>query len=84
MSTNIIFIPINIAVVTISDTRMLNNDKSGDVLEQRVLKSNHRIISRDIVKDNFDEIYELFSSLINNENGILNVKLILLEWYYTN
>ena len=67
MSTHTNFIPINIAIVTISDTRNLDNDKSGDILEDRVLKSNHRIISRDIVKDNFEEIYELFSNLINNE-----------------
>ena len=67
MSTHNNFIPINIAIVTISDTRNLDNDKSGDILEDRVIKSNHRIISRDIVKDNFEEIYELFSNLINNE-----------------
>ncbi len=67
MSININFIPINIAIVTISDTRVLDNDKSGDVLEERVLKSKHRIISRNIVQDNFDEIYKLFSNLINNE-----------------
>ena len=67
MSTHNNFIPINIAIVTISDTRILDNDKSGDVLEDRVLKSNHKIISRDIVKDNFEEIYELVSNLINNE-----------------
>ena len=33
MSTHNNFIPINIAIVTISDTRILDNDKSGDVLE---------------------------------------------------
>ena len=33
MSTHINFIPINIAIVTISDTRIFDNDKSGDVLE---------------------------------------------------
>ncbi len=67
MSTHINFIPINIAIVTISDSRTLENDKSGDVLEERVFKSNHTIISRDIVKDDFDDIYKLFSNLINNE-----------------
>ena len=66
MSIHIDFIPINIAIVTISDTRILENDKSGDILEDRVLKSNHKIVSRNIVKDNFDEIYKLFSNLINN------------------
>ena len=67
MSTHINFIPINIAVVTISDTRILDNDKSGDVLEKRVLESNHRIISREIVKDDFDKISQLFQNLINNK-----------------
>ena len=67
MSTHINFIPINIAVVTISDTRVLDNDKSGDVLEKRVLESNHKIISREIVKDDFDKISQLFQNLINNK-----------------
>ena len=67
MPTHINFIPINIGIVTISDTRILDNDKSGDVLEERVLKSNHKIISRDIVKDDFDKIHKLFLNLINNK-----------------
>lgn len=67
MSTHINFMPINIAVVTISDTRVLDNDKSGDVLEKRVLESNHKIISREIVKDDFDKISQLFQNLINNK-----------------
>ena len=67
MSIPINFIPINIAIVTISDTRVLFNDKSGDTLEQRVLESNHKIISREIVKDDFDKISQLFLNLINNE-----------------
>ena len=67
MSTHINFIPINIAVVTISDTRVFDNDKSGDVLEKRVLESNHKIISREIVKDDFDKISQLFQNLIHNK-----------------
>ena len=67
MSTHINFIPINITVVTISDTRDLDNDKSGDVLEKRVIKSNHKLISREIVKDDFDKISQLFLNLINNK-----------------
>jgi molybdenum cofactor biosynthesis protein B len=67
MTTHINFISINIAIVTISDTRTLDNDKSGDILEERVLKSNHKIISRDIVKDDFTDINKLFLNLINNK-----------------
>ena len=67
MTTRINFIPINIAIVTISDSRTLDNDKSGDILEERVLKSNHKIIFRDIVRDDFNEINKLFLNLINNK-----------------
>ena len=67
--TNIVdFLPINISIVTISDTRNLENDKSGDVLYQRVKNSGHKVSSREIVKDDFDQISELFKHLINDNN----------------
>ena len=62
------FLPINIAIVTISDTRDLNNDKSGKILVERVKDFGHKIIVRDIVKDDFDQIYNLFLKLTKNEN----------------
>ena len=62
------FISINIAVVTISDTRKLENDKSGDILIKRIQKSGHRIITRKIVTDDFNKISELFLKLIKNKN----------------
>ena len=67
MNNKVDFLPINIAIVTISDTRDLDNDKSGDVLAQRVESSGHNIIARKIVKDDFKQITQLFQSLINNE-----------------
>ena len=62
------FISINIAVVTISDTRELKNDKSGDTLVDRITQFGHKVTVREIVKDDFDKIYDLFSKLIKNEN----------------
>ena len=62
------FLPINIAIVTISDTRDLNNDKSGKILVERVKDFGHKVIVRDIVKDDFDQIYNLFLKLTKNEN----------------
>ena len=62
------FLPINIAIITISDTRDLNNDKSGKILVERVKDFGHKIIVRDIVKDDFDQIYNLFLKLTKNEN----------------
>ena len=68
MNKNVDFLPINISIVTISDTRNLENDKSGDVLFQKVENSGHKVSSRKIVKDDFDQISELFQNLINDNN----------------
>ncbi len=62
------FISINIAIVTISDTRIMNNDKSGDVLVERVKNFGHKVISREIVKDDYDKIFNLFQKLTKNKN----------------
>ena len=61
------FISINIAVVTISDTRELKNDKSGDTLVDRITQFGHKVTVREIVKDDFNKIYDLFSKLIKDE-----------------
>ena len=68
MKTENKFFPINIAVVTISDTRDINNDKSGEILVQRVKDFGHKITVREIVKDDFDKIYNLFLKLTKNKN----------------
>ena len=62
------FISINIAVVTISDTRDLNNDKSGDTLVNRIRQFGHKVTFREIVKDDFDKISALFVKLMDNKN----------------
>ena len=62
------FIYINIAVVTISDTRVLNNDKSGDTLVNRITKFGHKVTVREIVKDDFDQISDLFKKLLKNKD----------------
>jgi molybdopterin adenylyltransferase len=45
------FIPVNIAILTVSDTRTLANDTSGDALADRITKANHRVAVRAIEKD---------------------------------
>jgi molybdopterin adenylyltransferase len=45
------FIPINIAVLTVSDTRTAVNDTSGDALAERIEKAGHRVAARAIEKD---------------------------------
>jgi molybdenum cofactor biosynthesis protein B len=45
------FKPINIAVLTVSDTRTAENDTSGDILADRVTSAGHNLAARTIVKD---------------------------------
>lgn len=45
------FIPVGIAVLTVSDTRSLADDKSGDTLAARIQDAGHRLVERAIVKD---------------------------------
>jgi len=45
------FIAVNIAVLTVSDTRTAANDTSGDALAERIAKAGHRVASRAIEKD---------------------------------
>ena len=50
------FIPIGIAVLTVSDTRTLDDDKSGDTLCARLEGAGHRLAARAIVKDDGEAI----------------------------
>ncbi|OAP40887.1 molybdenum cofactor biosynthesis protein B [Sinorhizobium glycinis] len=51
------FIPVGIAVLTISDTRTRADDKSGDALEARIREAGHRLEARAIVTDDRQKIY---------------------------
>ena len=73
------FISINIAVVTISDARELNNDKSGDTLVDRITQFGHKVTAREIVKDDFNKIYDLFSKLIKDENIDVTISMEELD-----
>ena len=50
------FIPLNIAIMTVSDTRTRASDTSGDVLEGRITDAGHILAARLIVLDDKDEI----------------------------
>ena len=45
------FLPVNIAVLTISDTRTLENDGSGDILIKRLREAGHILVDRALIKD---------------------------------
>src|SRR6202022_3749560 len=50
------FIPLNIAVLTISDTRTLADDKSGTTLAERLTAAGHALAAREIIVDDVDAI----------------------------
>jgi molybdopterin adenylyltransferase len=51
-----LFVPLNIAVLTISDTRSLEDDKSGIVLAERLIAAGHALAGREIIVDDVDSI----------------------------
>jgi molybdenum cofactor biosynthesis protein B len=48
------FVPLNIAVLTVSDTRELADDKSGATLAERIEKAGHKVAGRAIVTDDVE------------------------------
>src|ERR1044072_1479300 len=50
------FIPLKIAVLTVSDTRSLDEDKSGATLAERIAKAGHAVAARAIVTDDVEKI----------------------------
>ena len=50
------FLSLNIAIITVSDTRTFENDKSGDTLQARIENSGHKVFERLILKDEADLI----------------------------
>ncbi|HIF59440.1 MAG TPA: molybdenum cofactor biosynthesis protein B [Rhodospirillales bacterium] len=62
------FLPVNIAVLTVSDTRTLKDDKSGNILVDRIEGAGHVVIDRDIIKDDVHSIIAKLESWISKEN----------------
>ena len=50
------FLPVNIAVLTVSDTRDYSSDRSGQTLQERIDAAGHRCVAREIVRDEPDLI----------------------------
>lgn len=60
------FTPINIAVLTVSDTRTPETDTSGDILAERVTNAGHTLAARTIVKDDAAVLAAQFDSWIDD------------------
>src|SRR5690349_16725775 len=60
------FKPINIAVLTISDTRELADDTSGDILSERIKGAGHNLVSRAIERDDVPQIVSRLNNWIDD------------------
>ena len=56
------FIPLNIAIMTVSDSRTEEDDKSGKILVDRLIKAGHRLADKKIV---IDDIYQMRAAVSN-------------------
>lgn len=60
------FLPVNIAVLTISDTRTPADDKSGDRLVEMITRDGHKVAKRAIVTDDADRIVAALKDLADD------------------
>ncbi len=58
---------INIALLTVTDTRTIDNDKSGGILVNKIKEADHNLIDRKICKDNKDDIVIILKDWLNNK-----------------
>ena len=58
---------VNIALLTVTDTRTFDNDKSGGILVNKIKEADHNLIDRKICKDNKDDIVVILKDWLNNK-----------------
>ncbi|WP_151702367.1 molybdenum cofactor biosynthesis protein B [Nitrincola alkalilacustris] len=67
VTQNTPFNALNIALLTVSDTRELSSDESGNLLQQRIESAGHQLAERQIVKDDIYQIRAVVSHWIASE-----------------
>ena len=59
---------VNIAVLTVTDTRTMDTDKSGAILVKKIKEQKHNLVDRKIVKDEKDEIKKILLEWTKKNN----------------
>ena len=62
------FLPVRIALLTISDSRTLAEDKSGDALAERIAGAGHILAERALLKDDADDLVALLHRWVDDPN----------------
>ena len=67
-SSCIVLLPISIALLSVSDTRTIENDKSGNLLVSKINDSGHTLFDRKIVKDEISDIQKISKKWIKDSD----------------
>ncbi len=59
---------VNIALLTVTDTRTFDNDKSGGILVSKIKEANHNLVDRKICKDDKKDIVIILKEWINKKD----------------
>ncbi len=62
------FLPLNIAILTVSDTRTLADDKSGQTLQERIAAAGHGVADRQIVTDDIAKIRRIVKAWVKRKD----------------
>ena len=84
---------VNIALLTVTDTRTFDNDKSGAILVEKIKEAKHQLIDRKICKDNKEDIVKILKEwtdqknidvirIITEKNSLVLSKIYLLKLEY--
>ncbi|MFB6198520.1 MAG: molybdenum cofactor biosynthesis protein B [Halobacteriaceae archaeon] len=63
--------PVSVAVVTISSTRSLKDDPSGDLIENKIESAGHAVTTRELIPDDHDRIQGLFDRLVGRDDVMI-------------
>ena len=59
---------VNIALLTVTDTRNIDTDKSGAILVKKIKEQNHKLVDRKIVKDEKEKIKQILLDWTKKDN----------------
>ena len=60
------FVPLRVAVLTLSDTRTPETDTSGDLIAEKLRGAGHEVVARAIVRDDIDKLRAQFANWVDD------------------
>ena len=62
------FVPLNVAILTVSDTRTRENDTSGDLIQERLTGAGHKVTARVILSDDVEKLRGQLRAWVADKN----------------